>query len=78
MKSTYIDNVSCFALLGVYCFILGHLSLEHGYLLVYSILGNTKTLDDMVRLQKQLVKKRHCGKAEYQYPVYSVTIPKVS
>jgi len=30
----------------------------------------------MVKIQKQLVKKRYCGKAEYKYPVYSVTIPK--
>ena len=30
----------------------------------------------MVRIQKRLVKKRYYGKAEYQYPVYSLTIPK--
>jgi hypothetical protein len=30
----------------------------------------------MVKIQKRLVKKRYYGKAEYQYPVYSLTIPK--
>jgi len=30
----------------------------------------------MVRIQKRLVKKRYYGKAEYQYPVYSLNIPK--
>ena len=30
----------------------------------------------MVKIQKCLVKKRYYGKAEYQYPVYSLTIPK--
>jgi hypothetical protein len=30
----------------------------------------------MVKIQKLLVKKRYYGKAEYQYPVYSLTIPK--
>ena len=31
---------------------------------------------DMVKIQKRLVKKRYYGKAEYKYPVYSLTIPK--
>ena len=31
----------------------------------------------MVKIQKRLVKKRYYGKAEYQYPVYSLTIPKI-
>ena len=30
----------------------------------------------MVKIQKRLVKKRYYGKAEYQYPVYSLNIPK--
>ncbi|MHC3130068.1 MAG: hypothetical protein IBV52_08360 [Candidatus Bathyarchaeota archaeon] len=30
----------------------------------------------MVKIQKRLVKKRYYGKAVYQYPVYSLTIPK--
>jgi hypothetical protein len=30
----------------------------------------------MVKIQKRLVKKRYYGKAEYKYPVYSLTIPK--
>ena len=30
----------------------------------------------MVKIQKRLVKKRYYDKAEYQYPVYSLTIPK--
>jgi hypothetical protein len=30
----------------------------------------------MVKIQKRLVKKRYYGKAEYNYPVYSLTIPK--
>jgi len=30
----------------------------------------------MVKIQKRLVKKRYYGKAEYQYLVYSLTIPK--
>jgi len=30
----------------------------------------------MVKIQKRLVKKRYYGKAEYRYPVYSLTIPK--
>jgi hypothetical protein len=30
----------------------------------------------MVKIQKRLVKKRYYGKAEYQYAVYSLTIPK--
>jgi hypothetical protein len=30
----------------------------------------------MVKIQKRLVKKRYYGKAEYQYPVYSLAIPK--
>lgn len=30
----------------------------------------------MVRIQKRLVKKRYYGKAMYQYPVYSFSIPK--
>jgi len=30
----------------------------------------------MVKIQKRLVKKRYYGKAEYHYPVYSLTIPK--
>jgi len=30
----------------------------------------------MVKIQKRLVKKRYYGKAEYKYPVYSITIPK--
>jgi hypothetical protein len=30
----------------------------------------------MVKIRKRLVKKRYYGKAEYEYPVYSLTIPK--
>lgn len=30
----------------------------------------------MVKIQKRFVKKRYYGKAEYKYPVYSLTIPK--
>ena len=30
----------------------------------------------MVKIQKRLVKKNYYGKAEYKYPVYSLTIPK--
>lgn len=30
----------------------------------------------MVKIQKRLVKKSYYGKAEYKYPVYSLTIPK--
>ncbi|MCW4016822.1 MAG: hypothetical protein NWF06_10665 [Candidatus Bathyarchaeota archaeon] len=30
----------------------------------------------MVKIQKRLVKKRYYSKAEYKYPVYSLTIPK--
>jgi hypothetical protein len=30
----------------------------------------------MVKIQKRLVKKRYYGKAEYQYQVYSLAIPK--
>ena len=30
----------------------------------------------MVKILKRLVKKRYFGKAEYEYPVYSLTIPK--
>ena len=30
----------------------------------------------MVKIQKRVVKKRYYGKAEYKYPVYSLTIPK--
>ena len=30
----------------------------------------------MVKIQKRLVKKRYYGKAEYKYPVYSLTIPR--
>ncbi len=30
----------------------------------------------MVKIQKRLVKKRYYGKAVYQYPVYSLKIPK--
>jgi hypothetical protein len=30
----------------------------------------------MVKIQKRLVKKRYYGKAEYQYPVYSLNVPK--
>jgi hypothetical protein len=30
----------------------------------------------MVRIQKRLVKKKYYGKAMYQYPVYSLNIPK--
>jgi hypothetical protein len=30
----------------------------------------------MVKIQKRLVKKRYYGKAEYKYPVCSLTIPK--
>ena len=30
----------------------------------------------MVKTRKRLVKKRYYGKAEYAYPVYSLTIPK--
>lgn len=30
----------------------------------------------MVKIQKRFVKKRYYGKAEYSYPVYSLTIPK--
>ena len=30
----------------------------------------------MVKIQKRVVKKRYYGKAEYRYPVYSLTIPK--
>jgi hypothetical protein len=30
----------------------------------------------MVRIQKRLVKKQYYGKAEYQYPVYTINIPK--
>jgi hypothetical protein len=30
----------------------------------------------MVKIQKRLVKKRYYNKAEYKYPVYSLTIPK--
>ena len=30
----------------------------------------------MVKIQKRLAKKRYYSKAEYKYPVYSLTIPK--
>jgi len=30
----------------------------------------------MTRIQKRLVKKRYYGKAVYQYPVYSLNIPR--
>ena len=30
----------------------------------------------MVKIQKRIVKKRYYGKAVYQYPVYSLNIPK--
>ena len=30
----------------------------------------------MVKIQKRLVKKRYYGKADFRYPVYSLTIPK--
>jgi hypothetical protein len=30
----------------------------------------------MVKIRKRLVKKRYYGKAEYKYPVYSLSIPK--
>jgi hypothetical protein len=30
----------------------------------------------MVKIRKRLVKKNYYGKAQYAYPVYSLTIPK--
>jgi len=57
--------------------IFGHLSVELACLLVRSSFSQIrKTWFVMVKIQKRLVKKRYYGKAEYKYPVYSLTIPK--
>ena len=58
-------------------FIFGHLSPGPCCMLVHSIFSLYLTVCSvMVKIQKRLVKKRYYGKAEYQYPVYSLTIPK--